>query len=152
MGREGRMSRILPAVLVVCSFIAVAWSTEEEIPIHYVPLAEHERTEVVTEPRPHELIQMSELPDSWDWRKQDGKHGKINLTTPPRNQHIPQYCGACWAFSSTSALSDRIKMLRAGKWPDVVLAHLLAEIRTWCTSGCTRTRVSSMKLVSHIRR
>lgn len=116
------MSRVLPAVLIACSFIAVAWSTEEEIPIHYVPLAEHERTEVITEPRPHELIQMSELPDGWDWRKQDGKHGKINLTTPPRNQHIPQYCGACWAFSSTSALSDRIKMLRGGRWPDVVLS------------------------------
>jgi len=111
------------ALFIFCSFCAVVWGMDDEIPVHYVALKPHERTEHVTEPRPHELIQESELPESWDWRKGgDTKDGRINLTTPPRNQHIPQYCGACWAFSSSSALSDRIKMLRGGKWPDVVLS------------------------------
>jgi len=112
---------VLVPLAVWCSLVIVAWAMEEEIPIHYVPLQPHERTEHVTEPRPHELIEESEVPEGWDWRR-SGKEGKINLTTPPRNQHIPQYCGACWAFSSSSAVSDRIKILRGGKWPDVVLS------------------------------
>lgn len=111
----------LALVFVACGLFAVAMGTEDEIPVHYVPLQPHERTEHVTEPRPHEFIQLEDLPPNFDWRR-TGSNGKINLTTPPRNQHIPQYCGACWAFSSTSAVSDRIKIQRKGQWPDVVLS------------------------------
>merc|ERR1719253_2339565 len=116
--------RYAVAIVVLCALVAVVPGSEEmdEIPIqdHYVPLKPHERTEHVTEPRPHELIQMENLPKHFDWRKV-GKE-KIDYTTPPRNQHIPQYCGACWAFSSTSAISDRIKIQRNAKWPDVQIS------------------------------
>jgi len=111
----------LVVVFVVCGFFATVWAVEDEIPVHYVPLKAHERTEVITSPRPHTFIQMDDLPESHDWRKA-GAEGVENLTTPPRNQHIPQYCGACWAFSSTSSMSDRIKIMRKGQWPDVVLS------------------------------
>jgi len=56
--------------------------------------------------------------DSWDWRDMNGK----DMTTPVMNQHIPKYCGACYAFGTLSALSDRIKISRQARWPEVNLS------------------------------
>jgi len=71
----------------------------------------------------HDLLPNDPVPDSFSWCNKDG----VDYCTISRNQHIPQYCGSCWAFSTTSALADRIKIARKAKGPEIMLSvqHLL---------------------------
>jgi len=69
------------------------------------------------------LLSAVKYPESFTWCDKDG----VNYCTMSRNQHIPQYCGSCWAHGSVSALGDRIKIARGGKGIDINLAvqHIL---------------------------
>lgn len=64
------------------------------------------------------LLTPVDLPDTWIWNNIEG----VNYLTNIRNQHIPSYCGSCWAHAATSALSDRIKIARKAAWPDINVA------------------------------
>jgi cathepsin X len=59
------------------------------------------------------LMSKGQLPESLDYRT-DG------LLTTDLNQHIPVYCGSCWAHAAFSTIADRIKIATKGKQRDVI--------------------------------
>merc|ERR1719453_1305066 len=82
----------------------------------------HKGSHVIS-PLPQDYIQDSEVPTNFTWCDKDG----VNYCTKSLNQHIPQYCGSCWAHGSVSALGDRVKIARGGKGIDINLSvqHIL---------------------------
>jgi len=71
----------------------------------------------------HLLAEVEDIPDEFTWCNKDG----VNYCTQSRNQHIPQYCGSCWAHGSVSALQDRVKIARKAQGADITLSvqHML---------------------------
>lgn len=78
-----------------------------------------EDLEVLTGPRPHEYIDMSTIPANFTWGNASG----VNYLSWMRNQHIPQYCGSCWAMATTSAFADRVNIfIRKGQFPSTSIS------------------------------
>jgi len=69
--------------------------------------------EVIKSPLPHTYIKAEDLPASLDYREK-------GLLTTDLNQHIPVYCGSCWAHSAFSSIADRIKIATNGTQRDVI--------------------------------
>lgn len=83
-----------------------------------VRLEAHDKPEDYSSPLPHDYVQDDEVPRSWHWGNVDGK----NFLTHQLNQHIPQYCGSCWAHGALSSMADRIKIARNGEGDDINLS------------------------------
>lgn len=99
-------------LFALVGIIYVAWSWSFK-PCHIEP--EHEIEYIIDEShRPENKYNLDEIPNELDWRWKDGQR----YTTWTRNQHIPNYCGACWAMSATSALSDRIMIHYNNTFPE----------------------------------
>ena len=72
--------------------------------------------ELILSPQPHTYLSAQDLPGSYDPNDVDG----LTLVTSDLNQHIPQYCGSCWAHAPASSLADRIKLKAKGKGREVI--------------------------------
>ena len=72
--------------------------------------------ERITSPRASEVVEA--VPTAWDWRNVSG----VNYLSWTRNQHVPVYCGSCWAHGPTSALADRINILTNNSFPQLSLS------------------------------
>jgi len=85
---------------------------------------------------PHHYVEHEGLPDEWNWGDVDG----LSYLTPNLNQHIPQYCGSCWAHASVSSLADRIKIQRMKQkkpGPDIQLSvQFLLNCGTEIAGSC----------------
>lgn len=81
-----------------------------------VPKSQFKNGEVITKPRAQDII--TAVPASWDWRNISG----VNYLSWTRNQHVPVYCGSCWAHGPTSALADRINILTNNSFPQLSLS------------------------------
>jgi cathepsin X len=71
----------------------------------------------------HNHLPSVSYPADFSWCNKSG----VNYCTISLNQHIPQYCGSCWAHGTTSALADRIKIARKAQGIDIQLSvqHML---------------------------
>jgi cathepsin X len=76
----------------------------------------------------------SSLPPSFFWGDIDG----TNFLSPVRNQHIPVYCGSCWAHASTSTMTDRftIEHDAATKFPGPTLLSVQNVIDCGDSGSC----------------
>ncbi|CAM6086237.1 unnamed protein product [Calypogeia fissa] len=86
--------------------------------------------------QPYEYLDLSTIPDYFDWRDVNG----TNYVTKDLNQHIPVYCGSCWAHATLSSLADRHKILRNAQWPDIeysvqVVLNCGQEVAGTCHGG-----------------
>jgi cathepsin X len=85
---------------------------------------------------PHTYLSATALPPSFNWGDVDG----TSYLTHSLNQHLPQYCGSCWAHGALSAFADRIKIARQAKGDDINLSiqYILncgSEIAGSCHGG-----------------
>mmetsp|Transcript_12045 Transcript_12045/g.15249 ORF Transcript_12045/g.15249 Transcript_12045/m.15249 type:complete len:358 (-) Transcript_12045:371-1444(-) len=74
----------------------------------------HTKKHNIKSPLPHTYISADDLPQSFTWGNVDGQ----SFLTHSLNQHLPNYCGSCWAHGSLSSLADRIKIARKGAGGD----------------------------------
>jgi cathepsin X len=66
--------------------------------------------------------------------------------------YVHRYCGSCWAHAVSSALSDRIKLVRKRAFPDVTLSPqvLVNCVTANQTQGCQGGDPTAGTLLSSI--
>jgi len=105
------------SIALVLSLLAQASAVADGHRKCYDPSTELFKEDKIKTPQPHTYLTQDQIPKGWDIRDINN----VSYASTTRNQHIPQYCGSCWACASTSALADRINMHKK-KGPYVYLS------------------------------
>jgi cathepsin X len=74
------------------------------------------------------------VPESFSW--DNAGEENLNYLTVIKNQYTPMFCEGCWALAATSALSDRIKIIRKAKWPDIIISPQVLLACDDKSNGC----------------
>ncbi len=91
------------------------------------------KSSTIIEPVVKSTLKHVEIPDTnFVWNNING----VSYLTNLKNQHIPQYCGSCWAQAATSSLSDRIKIARNASWPDINISPQVVISCSTNDTGC----------------
>jgi cathepsin X len=97
-----------------------------------VPKAQFSNGEVHKTERSWNSVPVDLLPKNVDWRDMDGR----NYLSWTKNQHVPRYCGSCWAQGSTSAIADRFNILNGLDFKTLVALNAQAVINCQAGGSC----------------
>jgi hypothetical protein len=73
-------------------------------PNELVKVPGHTKLNQFVSPLPYTYINANKLPSSFSWDNVNGTH----YLTKSLNQHIPQWCGSCWAHAALSSLAEYV--------------------------------------------
>lgn len=83
----------------------------ERYPNELLYMQDHTIRNYIRSPLPHTYINYADIPPSFSWDNVNG----TNYLTKNLNQHIPQWCGSCWAHAALSSLAEYVTFCWACK-------------------------------------
>ena len=109
---------LLTAFMTLCMATSTLGMTIEELPVKDGGCLSKPKNFTYPDTWEDPGVKLEDIPEFFTWGNVSG----VNYLTQLKNQHIPFYCGSCWAQAALSALSDRINILRNASFPEIDLS------------------------------
>lgn len=124
------MNKIARSVLLLAVLAKSSVSKHDE----FKKLEGHTIENDYSSPLPYTYLSGEDLPLEFTW----GGVEEVSYLTRTLNQHIPQYCGSCWAHGALSSFADRLKIARKGvTGPDIALSiQYILNCGTYVAGSC----------------